>query len=257
MPPPRISDPTPDYAHLPPLADHQNLAETVYQYLLAAISGLSIRPGETLNEVRLAHRLGVSVTPVREALLRLSSDGLVVREPQRKPRVVLLSEREIEELYDVRGALESFAAAEAATHATDEDLKRLERLQHEGQRLADGGDPERYDGYNDEVHETVMRLAGNHLLLRMMQPIRVKIRLCMSITSMLPGRRLHGVMEHEKLIGLIRAGDASGASHAMREHCTAAKRAFLENYSRIETMHNTTRKNGFAGDDAPTGRAIS
>ena len=224
----------PDYVELAPLSDHKNLAETVYQHLLAAISGLKIKPGEPLNEVRLAQHLGVSVTPVREALLRLSADGLVVREPQRQPRVVLLSSKEVEELYDVRATLESFAVSEATKHATEEDIRCLDVLQKDGARYAEYGLSEEYDGYHEGIHKAILNLARNDLLSRMMQTISVKIRLCMVFTAALPGRRIEGTKEHADIIEHIRRRDAEGAAELMRRHCETAKYFYLENHLEIE-----------------------
>lgn len=226
-----------DYSGLTPLADHKNLAETVYQHLLGALTDLKIRPGETLNEVRLAQHLGVSVTPVREALLRLSADGLVIREPQRQPRVVMLTPPEVKELYDVRGALESFAAAEAAANATDEDLRRLDPFIEQSAHFAEDAMSEAYDAYHDGVHRTILALAENQLLEKMMQAIWVKIRLCMSVTATIPGQRRLGAREHTAIIELIKARKAGDAADAMRRHCDIAKRSYLENYAKQEESH--------------------
>lgn len=223
------------YPQLKPLRDHRNLAEEAYQSLYAAIYSRKIEPGEELNEVWLAQRLGVSATPVREALQRLAGDGLVVREPWHQPRVVQLTRREAEELYDVRGALEAFAAAEAAARVTDQDIERLRALQENGRRFAEKRRTERYDNYNDGLHQKIMQLAGNDLLWKMMQPVRVKVRLCMHTTTMLASQRMLGLAEHEEIIDRLAAHDAAGAAKAMQLHCERAKQDYLAILDKTET----------------------
>jgi len=227
-------------AHLSKLKGHRNLADRVYERIQKAITGLSIKAGEEIQEVKLARQLGTSVTPVREALNRLVGDGLVVREPNKRPRVIVLTEREINDLYDLRGALESFGASLAAQNAKLSDIESLRDLQKRGEEYHRAGMIEEYKAYNDHFHAKIMSLSGNKLLVQTMETISNKNRLCVSSTVMIPGRRQQAIEEHRELIGALEARDSRGAQERMSRHIQLAKNEFLESY-REEAIERETK----------------
>jgi DNA-binding GntR family transcriptional regulator len=140
-----------------------NRAAEVYEELRRAIVEGTIRPNERLIESELAERLDVSRTPVRESMLRLAGDGLIVS--RRRGWVVREhSPKEIREVYEVRAALEGFAARLAALRATDDELARLRRLNAECLAHIDEWDRAELVAHNDEFHEFVIAVADNQLL---------------------------------------------------------------------------------------------
>lgn len=227
-------------AHLSKLKGHRNLTDRVYERIQKAITGLAIKAGEEIQEVRLAQQLGTSVTPVREALHRLVGDGLIVREPNKRPRVIVLTEREINDLYDLRGALESFGASLAAQNAKPNDIESLRDLQKRGEEYHRAGMIEEYKAYNDQFHEKIVSLSGNKLLVQMMEAIRNKNRLCVSSTVMIPGRSQQAIEEHRELISALEEGDPRGARETMSRHIQLAKEAFLESYREEVLKRETT-----------------
>lgn len=140
-----------------------NLTAEVYEQLRQAIVEGSIRPNERLIEIELAERFGVSRTPVRESMLRLAGDGLIVM--HRSGWVVREhSAEEIREVYEVRAALEGFAAGLAAQRATDAELKAIEEIHQSYADSIQGSNRGHLVAHNDAFHEAVIEAAHNQLL---------------------------------------------------------------------------------------------
>ena len=201
----------------------RSLTESVYMRLEEAIINLTIKPGEEMQEVSLAKQLGTSVTPVREALNRLAGDGLIIKGPNKRPRVVKFSDKEIEDLYDVRGALESHAIFLAASFVTSDDIAHLREIQKLGVNYHLSGETKEYQVYNANFHEAILKLSHNNLLIEMMASIMKKNRLCMASTVLIPGRSKQATEEHEEMINLLEKKDASKAQEAMRKHIELAR----------------------------------
>jgi DNA-binding GntR family transcriptional regulator len=140
-----------------------NRTTEVYEQLRQAIVEGSIRPNERLIESDLAERLGVSRTPVRETMLRLAGDGLIVS--HRRGWIVREhSAKEIQEVFEVRAALEGFAAGLAAQRATDAELQAIEAI-HQGYiDLVQGSTRGHLVDHNDAFHEAIIAAARNQLL---------------------------------------------------------------------------------------------
>jgi DNA-binding GntR family transcriptional regulator len=140
-----------------------NRTTEVYEQLRQAIVEGSIRPNERLIESDLAERLGVSRTPVRETMLRLAGDGLIVS--QRRGWVVREhSAEEIREVYELRAALEGFAAGLAAQRATDAELKAIEAIHQNYIDSIQGSSRGHLVEHNDAFHEAIIAAARNQLL---------------------------------------------------------------------------------------------
>ena len=140
-----------------------NLTVEVYEKLRNAIVAGEIRPNERLIESDLAERLEVSRTPVRESMLRLAGDGLIVS--VRRGWVVREhSAQEITEVYEVRAALEGFAAGLAAERASDEELANIEAIHLRYREQVEGSTRGQLVTHNDEFHEAIIAATHNELL---------------------------------------------------------------------------------------------
>ena len=145
-----------------PLALHvATKAEAVYQELRSRILDGSIQPASTLNQEALAATLGLSITPLREALRRLQSDGLVRLEAHRTMTIAPLTRRELHELYAVRLQLDPFAAALTAREASDETLTEIERLA----RKRVERNPRALLRHNRTFHHAIYSSCGNLVLI--------------------------------------------------------------------------------------------
>lgn len=146
-----------------PIVAATNLTVEVYERLRKAIVEGSIRPNERLIESDLAERLNVSRTPVRESMLRLAGDGLIVS--VRRGWVVREhSAQEIRQVYEVRAALEGFAAYLAAERASDEELANIEAIHLRYSEQFQGSSRDERVAHNDEFHEAIIAATHNELL---------------------------------------------------------------------------------------------
>lgn len=184
-----------------------NRTTEVYEQLRQAIVDGSIRPNERLIESDLAERLGVSRTPVRETMLRLAGDGLIVT--QRRGWVVREhSPEEIREVYEVRAALEGFAAGLAAQRATDAELKAIETIHQSYIDSIQDSSRGQLVEHNDAFHEAIIAAAHNQLLAEQIHR-NSQYYFIHRIAGFLSDEEVRVSVEgHEKLVRALLARDA-------------------------------------------------
>jgi DNA-binding GntR family transcriptional regulator len=200
-----------------------NAADSVYNTLREAIVEGRLDPGDSLIEWHVARQFGTSRTPVREALLRLESEGLAFRVPRRGLVVRQITEHEVFEVYAVRIALEGLAGREAALEAQPSDIAHLRWV---NQRLAEAinqGATTTLPSLTNEFHQTLASVAHNTMLRRFIMQAQDWTRRVGTPTVALPGRRGKAVEEHEQLIDAIAAHDADRAERLAREHIATGR----------------------------------
>ncbi|MCX5141589.1 MULTISPECIES: GntR family transcriptional regulator [unclassified Streptomyces] len=204
-----------------PEPPRQVLADTVYEAIKAMVMDHEIAPEARVGIDALARTLAVSPTPVREALARLESDGLVVKRSQAGYRATaLLTSQGLEELFDMRLLLEPEAAALAARHADEARLDRLEQLQESMRSLPGSGD--RYAVYREfaaldqRFHETVAEAAGRPLLCDAVE--RLHSHLHIFRLSSIPGAGEPTHAEHDRIVRAILRRSPERAAEAMTDH---------------------------------------
>jgi DNA-binding GntR family transcriptional regulator len=196
--------------------------EHAYQKLQAAIQSGTLKPGARLRESELAEWLGSSRTPVREALNRLQTEGLVVQEPRRGMIIAQLDHNMVAELYVMREVLEGTAASLAARHASDVEIAMLREIAERDRTL--NNDPVKLAKNNRLFHETLYRAAHNRYLLKTLSMLRESMALLGQTTLTLAGRSETAFAEHDALVSAIERHDASAAEEASRAHIRAAYR---------------------------------
>ncbi|MBX6342310.1 MAG: GntR family transcriptional regulator [Thermomicrobiaceae bacterium] len=209
----------------------ESLARSAYATLRDAITRGAIPPGARLREQDLAQRLGVSRTPVREALRQLSSEGLVRLVPGRGALVTDLDPRTLREIYAVRAALEGMAAGLAAGRIAPPALGLLEGLVALMGDLVAAGDDERLREANQRFHATIAEESGNHYLARLLRDMEPQLERFRFIALRVPSRRAEAHREHVALFEAIRRGDAAEAERQARLH---AERALAWRLARAE-----------------------
>ncbi|OON71325.1 GntR family transcriptional regulator [Streptomyces tsukubensis] len=199
----------------------QVLADTVYEAIKAMVMDHEITPGARVGIEALARTLEVSPTPVREALARLESDGLVVKRSLAGYRATeLLTPRGLEELFEMRLLLEPRAAALAAEHADEAQLDRLEHLQDEMRNRPESGD--RYAAYREfaaldqRFHDTLAEAAGRPLLCDAVE--RLHSHLHIFRLSSIPGAGEPTHLEHDRIVRAVLRRSPERAAEAMTEH---------------------------------------
>lgn len=179
-----------------------------------------LAPGDWIDEAALALEMGISRTPLREALKLLAAEGLVQLQPRRGCYVTELTERDLDEIFPVIALLEGRCAHEAALKAGADELASLEVL-HE--RLVRHAQARRINAYyetNYEIHEAIIRLAGNRRLAQLITEQRRLLRLARHRSLKLPGRLEASLSEHLAIFAALKARDPQGAEMAMRTHLT-------------------------------------
>jgi DNA-binding GntR family transcriptional regulator len=144
--------------------------------------------------------------------------------------MIKLTEREVQDLYDVRAALESLSIATAALYIRSEDIRELKRIQDTGEEYFNSDQFAAYRNYDRAFHDRILSISGNSLLIDFMKRIRTRITLCISSTVRIPELHEQGVKQHRGMIDLLERKDAKGAEELMKNHVQIAKQAFLRNY---------------------------
>ena len=192
------------------------LAEQAYRAIREAIQEQRLSPGQRVPELDLCTWLKMSRTPVREALRRLQSDGMLVHAPGGGLSVAQHDLRAVAELYDVRESLEGTAAALAARNGDATEIHILEAMLHAHRRLPD--DPAVHARENTLFHEHIYRAAQNRFLLKSLLDLHDAVALLGRTTFAAPGRIEEAWSEHEAIVAAICAHDAVNAESLARAH---------------------------------------
>lgn len=205
-------------------------AEAAYAVIREGILSGEFARGERLREEELAARVGVSRTPVREALRRLDAEGLIDFTPNRGARVTAWSERELEDLYEARALLESYGAKLAAQRATPEELDHLARVADEMQALAEQGPgaADQLTTLNSDFHRSIVRASRNSQLDSMVRGIMDMPLVYRTFQRYSPRRLRAAQFHHQELVEALRARDGDWAESVMRTHILAARTTVLQ-----------------------------
>jgi DNA-binding GntR family transcriptional regulator len=200
--------------------------EAAYRFIRSAIQGGQFKPGERLREIELARQIGLSRTPIREALSRLETEGLVAHDATRGVVVAELDFSMMTELYYMREVLEGTAARLAAQHASDVELAILDELCQ--QYEAAQGDEAALRASNRRLHETLYQCSHNRYLLNMVTILHDALSLLGGTTLDNPERAAETLKEHRAVVAAIRARDADAAEQALRAHIRAAQKVRMQ-----------------------------
>jgi len=192
--------------------------DIVYTELYDAIAAGRYRPGERLDLNDIATRYGTSRTPVREALWRLESDGLLKAVPHHGFVVSNLPGREIAELYHIRAVLEGLAARLAAGRLTDEQARALREYVHTMQARLDQSNATAVIDLNLPFHEIIFTAAQSPLLYKLITSLYASTTRYRNLTTTWPGRAQELIDEHRALAEAVIAGDADQAERIGRLH---------------------------------------
>jgi DNA-binding GntR family transcriptional regulator len=198
--------------------DHRTLWQQVHEHLRDEIISGRLSPGTELHEVALAGSLGVSRGPIREALGRLATEGLVTTRPRRGAVVRALSSDEFIEAYQVREALEMMAVRLAVPKLTAEDLADMERLIEEMASRADAGEVQGFFEANTEFHQRFFQVADNRMLAELYRQLRGQIDRHRFRSLELRGDLRRSIDEHRAILWAARTGDVERAVHLTSDH---------------------------------------
>ena len=226
----------------------ENLSARVYNQIKNLILCNEIMPGQKLHHQQLSERLGVSRTPIREALTRLVQEGYVSFLPNRGFTCKEIRMQEAEELYELREALEAFAVEKAIAILSDKALRELrEKITAYGRDVQNRFTRERLV-YDQDVHLRIAQLAGNETLQNTLSHVFERIVLKRRTDGLYdPARGMAAHQEHLRLLEAMERRDAAAAVAILRNHIQAGKKnvmADLQNRQAIRGLRavRTSRK---------------
>ncbi|KHM52295.1 MAG: GntR family transcriptional regulator [Anaerovibrio sp.] len=217
------------------LDSYQPLREVVCETLRDAIRKGKLKPGERLMESQLAEDLGVSRTPVREAIRKLELEGYVIMMPRRGTYVANLSIRDVNEVFEIRTSLDSLASGLAAERITDEELERLQRLLVAIGGYIEENDMDKIVECDTEFHDLLYQASRNSRLVGIIFNLREQLTRFRSTSMAFPGRLKATLEEHRRIVEAIAQGDVAEARAAAEYHMEKSEQTLLES---MEAMKN-------------------
>ncbi|CAM4518280.1 GntR family transcriptional regulator [Paenibacillus typhae] len=212
--------------------------DNTYYALKQKIINNDLEPGQAVNEESLATMLGVSRTPLREAIQRLENEDFLVRQPNGRLKVAPLSLKEVEEIFQIRSMLEGHIARSAARNATDKDIQKLTVMMTQIKQSFQLGEKQDFVSYGFEFHDYLSEISGLMTFEKVLNQLRDRsLRYCRYVS-------LHGDWntqadeEHNDILQMIADRNEDGAEQAMREHILNSLATALERMSGIEAEVN-------------------
>jgi DNA-binding GntR family transcriptional regulator len=210
-----------------PLIKRSSLHDEVVNALRDMIVTGQLEPGERIIEKDLSQQLGVSRTPIREAIKTLVLDGLIDSPPHRGAQVKPLEADEIKSLFDVIAVLEALAAQRAAEALKPGELRKLE-TKHRNMRAAfEEGNRARYFDLNSEIHGFLMQRSGNEILFETHSRLMLRANRGRYLAILADKRWSEAMEQHEDLMKALRAGDSEVAFEIWRNHLKLTGEALL------------------------------
>ena len=206
-----------------------SLVNQAYKELKRVILEHQIPQGGKLNEAEFAAALGISRTPVREAVNRLEKEGLVEILPQRGAFVVRCSEKDIFELFLIRENLEGLAARLAAERINEENLINLESCIQGFREPFTEDQIQQYAEEDFRFHQTIVMLSDSQRLIKLISTLHDHIRIFRLTTLGLSNRMKVSLEEHRLIIEAFRLRDAEGSDQRVRQHIRHVREGVMEN----------------------------
>ncbi len=198
----------------------------------SAINSGKLQPGERLIEIQLAEELGISRTPLREAMRKLEMEGFIVMIPRKGTYVADISLKDITEIYEVRISLDMLAASLAAERISDEELEEMNRQLLLTASLSVETEMAEIVAADSVFHDVLYRATRNERLLGIISNLREQITNIRGRSMAQPGRMKDTLTEHRNLLDAIASRDPEAAAAAARVHIENAERTLIESLSR-------------------------
>ncbi|RAV18956.1 GntR family transcriptional regulator [Paenibacillus contaminans] len=211
----------------PVFPPRQSISEDLILYIKQQIASGQLNPGDRIVETKLAQELGISQTPVREAIRRLQGEGIITVVPNKGPMVCTLDKKDVFEIYSIRSMLEGLAIRLAVQNASDEEIEEIERFYN---KMKDKLMDESVEYLIDDslhIHETIMILSRHSRLIATYQSISFQILL---VNRMLGTKKTkqNEVLQHGELIEALKRREPDEAELTMRKHIYRSYRDFVE-----------------------------
>ncbi|MBI3971227.1 MAG: GntR family transcriptional regulator [Chloroflexi bacterium] len=208
--------------------ERKTLHQRGYEALLRLIAEGILPPGTQLDEQSLAARLGISRTPLRAAIARLTQEGLVVNLPYRGAFVRQFSREEIDGLYEVRAVLEGLAARKAAARLTASELDPIRAILDECQAALENGDFAAYGEADARFHRALADASGNPTLVETLESLRLRVQVLRDLANRDPGLRGRAAKERVLILEALERRDGDAAARLLEGHIDSVRRIALQ-----------------------------
>ena len=207
------------------------LRDVVFNTLRRAILKGELKPGERLMEITLADKLGVSRTPIREAIRKLELEGLVVMAPRKGAKVASITERDLNDVLEVRKGMEVLAISLACKRITGEELEKLETIEQSFQKLIESGNLTELAEMDVKFHDTIYQATNNQRLVQLLNNLREQMyRYHMEYLKDIAVRRTLAE-EHKAICRALRERDEQQAEEYVSIHIDNQQKAIIRSLS--------------------------
>ena len=198
----------------------QTLRERIYLHLREAITNGMILPGQRIIEKKIAEELKVSITPVREALLQLNVEGFVEIKTHRNVVVKQISLADINELYEIQGVLEGYAARRASLNLNDQDLSKIKKLTEKMEKYFRSNNVEKFYESNKEIHEIFLKKSNNQSIYDLISNLNLRKKMFRYRVTFLAKKDVmkKALDDHKKILNAFLARDSNTIERLVREH---------------------------------------
>lgn len=206
----------------------KSMREVVLTELRNAIFVGSIKPGDRLVETTIANLMGISRTPVREALRQLESEGLAINIPRKGTVVKGICVEDAKEIYEIREVLEGLAARGACLHISRMEIRELRQIIREMDQCIKSGNEEKYVYVHNRYNRIIIDACKNKRLISQMESIYEYLKSLRRISLLTDERKLEALKEHIEIVDAIEAGNEDESELLTRKHVRRAKKSFEE-----------------------------
>jgi DNA-binding GntR family transcriptional regulator len=234
----QILEQQPENARAQPPGEARLLATEVVERLRDLIIQGELAPGVKLNERVLCERLCTSRTPVREAIKFLASEGLVALLPNRGAIVTPVTDRTVQEMFVLLGALDGLAGELACVNASDADIADIRALHYQMLAHHARGELAPYFRCNQEIHMRLVECAGNATLVNTYRALNTHVRRARYLANLSHGRWDHAVEEHQEILDALTRRDSALLPALLRNHLNNKLVAVKEALSKGELDRN-------------------
>lgn len=213
------------------LHDYKPLREIVFSHLRESIMVGKLKPGERLMEVQLAENLGVSRTPVREAIRKLELEGLVVMVPRKGAYVSEVSISDIKDVLEIRVSLEGLAASLASERIKESEIDSLQNKFNELKKAIESGDIQDIIDKDTELHDIIFNATRNKRLISLVDSLREQVQRFRVTYMHSNNESANLIEEHKKILDAIKNRNKNKAKEYAEEHIRKAKDYIVENFN--------------------------
>lgn len=193
---------------------HREAADRLRDMILEG----ELLPGERITEQALCDRMGLSRTPLREAMKVLTAEGLVVLQPNRGASVAEFSPKDIEDTFRVIGALEALAGDLACLNAGDDDVAEIRAMHYQMALHRTRKEMLEYFKLNQQIHEKIVALSRNEVLIDTHKRLNARMRRCRFVANLASERWDQAIREHEEMLEALGARDGRRLGEVLRRH---------------------------------------